>query len=494
MIILRSFVEDNLDLVIDKEFKKNLSNNEEIIFSDNIIKYKIKVEQERIFVITNLNIFNCLTKKNKIKGKISISNLLGLTVSEKNNTDFIIHSKDLQYDYHLKSENRRKIIQIITMVYFNIKGKKLPFSLIQDKNIQNYVTLKSERKKNECRMDTKCLIDVDIFLYGNFKKTKGKKQINSGIFSVASAQKTEIFFFEESFTDNTKIKIDNFKIIKTLKESLIGKIYLSNFLINNTICIMKVINTSKIDKIIDFDNFLEFQFSGIKFFPKVKFIFKTKENSFFVYNFSPDFEGGFLFYHLKINKIFNEEKTKFYITQIAMIIKIFQEKKIYMNFKPENFILDNKGYIKYFGYEINNNNLKDLKIYNCKNIFKLKKDDWFNLGVFMYLFLFGICPSFNKENKIKFPRIIKISDEAKNFMKKIFNNEIKNFEDFKNDIYFKDMDFKGIEEQNLEKNILPNEMINNLMKNNNNFNHNENEEDEENIEDKINLLNYEEEL
>ena len=148
MINLRSFVEDNLDLVIDKEFKKNLSNNEEIIFSDNIIKYKIKVEQERIFVITNLNIFNCLTKKNKIKGKISISNLIGLTVSEKNNTDFIIHSKDLQYDYHLKSENRRKIIQIITMVYFNIKGIKLPFSLIQDKNIQNYVKLKSERKKN----------------------------------------------------------------------------------------------------------------------------------------------------------------------------------------------------------------------------------------------------------------------------------------------------------------------------------------------------------
>ena len=471
MINLRSFVEDNLNLVIDKDIKKMLSKDEEIIFSDLITKYKIKTEQERIFIITNLYIYNCIPKNKKIKGKISISNLIGLTVSEKNNTDFIIHSNELSYDYHLKSSNRRKIIQILSMIYFINTGKKISFSLVQDNNIQN------------------SLLDVDVFLYGNLKKTKGKKKINSGIFSVVSAQKTEIVYFDETFAENTKIKIDNFKIIKTLKESLIGKIYLSNFLINNTICIMKVLNTSKIDKIIDFDNFLEFNFSKIYFFPKILIIFKTKENSFFVYKFSPDFEGGFLFYHLKLKKIFNEEKTKFFITQIAMLIKIFQEKKIYMNFKPENFFLDKKGYIKYFGYEINNNNLKEIKVYNCKNIFKMKKDDWFNLGVFMYLFLFGICPTFNKENKIKFPRIIKVSEEAKNFLKKIFNDEIKNFDDFKNDIYFKDMDFKGIEEQTININIFPNE-INNIS----NFNFNNDNEEEENIEDKINLFNYEEEL
>ena len=489
MINLRSFVEDNLNLVIDKDIKKMLLNDEEIIFSDIIIKYKGKSEQERILIITNLNIYNCLPKNKKLKGKISISNLKGLTVSEKNNTDFIIHSNELSYDYHLKSTNRRKIIQILSMIYFINKGKKISFSLVQDNNIQNYITLKSDRKKIESKMDSNSLLDVDVFLYGNLKKTKGKKKINSGIFSVVSAQKTEIVYFDETFAENTKIKIDNFKIIKTLKESLIGKIYLSNFLINNTICIMKVLNTSKIDKIIDFDNFLEFNFSKIYFFPKILIIFKTKENSFFVYKFSPDFEGGFLFYHLKLKKIFNEEKTKFFITQIAMLIKIFQEKKIYMNFKPENFFLDKKGYIKYFGYEINNNNLKEIKVYNCKNIFKMKKDDWFNLGVFMYLFLFGICPTFNKENKIKFPRIIKVSEEAKNFLKKIFNDEIKNFDDFKNDIYFKDMDFKGIEEQTININIFPNE-INNIS----NFNFNNDNEEEENIEDKINLFNYEEEL
>ena len=489
MINLRSFVEDNLNLVIDKDIKKMLLKDEEIIFSDIITKYKAKSEQERILIITNLNIYNCLPKNKKLKGKISISNLKGLTVSEKNNTDFIIHSNELSYDYHLKSSNRRKIIQILSMIYFINKGKKISFSLVQDNNIQNYITSKSDRKKIESKMDSNSLLDVDVFLYGNLKKTKGKKKINSGIFSVVSAQKTEIVYFDETFAENTKIKIDNFKIIKTLKESLIGKIYLSNFLINNTICIMKVLNTSKIDKFIDFDNFLEFNFSNINFFPKVKFIFKTKENSFFVYNFSPDFEGGFLFYHLKLKKIFNEENTKFFITQIAMLIKIYQEKKIYMNFKPENFFLDKKGYIKYFGYEINNNNLKELKVYNCKNIYKIKKDDWFNLGVFMYLFLFGICPTFNKENKIKFPRIIKVSEEAKNFLKKIFNDEIKNFDDFKNDIYFKDMDFKGIEEQTINIKFFPNEMdnINNFYTNNEN-------DEEENIEDKINLFNYEEEL
>ena len=74
-------------------------------------------------------------------------------------------------------------------------------------------------------------------------------------------------------------------------------------------------------------------------------------------------------------------------------------------------------------------------------------------------------------------------------MKKIFNDEIKNFDDFKNDIYFKDMDFKGIEEQTINIKFFPNEMdnINNFYTNNEN-------DEEENIEDKINLFNYEEEL
>ena len=43
MINLHSFVEDNLNLVIDKDIKKMLSKDEEIIFSDIITKYRAKL-------------------------------------------------------------------------------------------------------------------------------------------------------------------------------------------------------------------------------------------------------------------------------------------------------------------------------------------------------------------------------------------------------------------------------------------------------------------
>ena len=65
------------------------------------------------------------------------------------------------------------------MIYFINKEKKISFSLVQDNNIQNYITSKSEKKIIESKMNSNSLLDVDVFLYGNLKKTKGKKKNKS---------------------------------------------------------------------------------------------------------------------------------------------------------------------------------------------------------------------------------------------------------------------------------------------------------------------------
>lgn len=56
--------------------------------------------------------------------------------------------------------------------------------------------------------------------------------------------------------------------------------------------------------------------------------------------------GGELFFHLKKQKRFNEDRARFYIAEIILAIQFIHDQNIiYRDLKPENVLLDKDGHV-----------------------------------------------------------------------------------------------------------------------------------------------------
>lgn len=57
--------------------------------------------------------------------------------------------------------------------------------------------------------------------------------------------------------------------------------------------------------------------------------------------------GGELFYHLRREQRFSEDRAKFYAAEILLALECLHNNRvIYRDLKPENVLLDNSGHIK----------------------------------------------------------------------------------------------------------------------------------------------------
>ena len=106
---------DFLNLSQNHAVKSNITRDEEIQFTDKINKKDNYFwAQERNIIITNKAIYNL--KKFQLKRRIDIKALIGITIS-KNSDEFVLHCKDLDYDYHFSSPRRKIILDILSNNY-----------------------------------------------------------------------------------------------------------------------------------------------------------------------------------------------------------------------------------------------------------------------------------------------------------------------------------------------------------------------------------------
>ena len=217
--------------VVNKDINNKLS-GEKIIFSDSIIKINKKlVEQKRDLIITDQALYNF--KETSLKRRLPIKSIKGLTVS-RSSDEFVIHGEDGEYDYHYKYKNNRKIIQILAAVYYNSSFHKLNLALVKENNLNEYVTISKEKKRNKTKtkFNDKFSVDIDVYLYGNLlrKNSIRKHKQNNDLISVMKAQKTELVFLNDinSFKEPSQIRIENFRILGSLiNNSFYGKLYWS---------------------------------------------------------------------------------------------------------------------------------------------------------------------------------------------------------------------------------------------------------------------------
>ena len=286
---------DFLNLWKDRAMKKNIIREEIIQFSDKISKInKYGFKQERNILITDKAIYNL--KKTSLKRRIDFKIIDGITVS-KLSDEFVIHCKDINYDYHFISPRKKTIIEIISKYYIIINQKEIQLFELNIKSLSAYVTTKKEKEKrqNSSKIPRSNSVDVEQYLFGNHSKTD-VQIINSKI------QKTMIK--KKKTFNNLSVEINDFEKIKTIGRGYVGKVLLVKYNQNDKLFAMKSIRKDQIisegilDNILVERNILLLNQSP--FLLSLSFFLQTSERIYFI---TPFLKGGDLFHKLK-NDIF----------------------------------------------------------------------------------------------------------------------------------------------------------------------------------------------
>ena len=468
---------DFLNLSKNYLIKSNITREEEIQFSDKIYKInKYNWKQERIIIITDKAIYNL--KKDTLKRRIDLKALIGITIS-KNSEEFVLHCSHIDYDYHYTSPRIKTIIEIISKNYEALFDEELKLYELTDKNLNEYVTLKSEKEKQSkyTRMPkNQKRLNVKEYLFGNQSKTEINDKNNIKI--------------KPKF-NNTEVCYNDFEIIKVIGRGFVGKIILVKYKKDGKYYAMKMMRKDQIisqelenNILLEKNILIEAQ---CEFILSLSFFFQTPERLYFITPFIP---GGDLYHKLKTDIFFTEELTKFYSAQIAIALQYLHDLGIaYRDLKPENILIDADGYIKLcdFGASIRlhgtekDQNFAGSPEYASPEIINFKghtvMSDWWSFGILIYEMLYGKTPFFSMDKDrmydlittggISYPTYLNledneesleynVSEEAKDLINKLLEKDPgarlgrEGLEEIKNHPFFYYVNFDEIQKKRIK--------------------------------------------
>ena len=448
---LKSLFEDNEQIADNKNMMNNIIlQNEDLLYSNKITKIKKNIAEDRVIVLTNKFLYNL--KGKKYRSKIDIRNFTGITIS-KNSNEFVIHTCEIEYDFHYSSENRTFILELLARIFFYLTRRKLDLSVVESELLDDYVTQKNSKKttNRKSKFDMKYYMDIDHYLYGNLEKKTSKT-----LASVTKFYKSEIIFFNPitcSNLDLKKLKIENFRHLEVLSLSVYGDVVLAEYMPTGVIYFIRTINSSDTNEFcLNFDILMDINISmDFPFMARLDILLKTQTVTYLISTFKGNFEGGYLISKVYDCGIFCEKTALFFGAQIALIIEYFHKKNIkFLGFSPQNFLIGPDGYIKFVDYEMDYNTVKQnadkICLYNGPEEYNKIENDWYNFGVIMYEMLFGIPPSFIN-NVLSFQKYFTVSEEAKKFLENIVKKEVYEsftLDDLKKTDLFKDTNFDDI--------------------------------------------------
>ena len=424
---------DNLNLSNDPDILK-LVGDEPIYFSGHLKKLNhYHMRQDRVLILTDKSLYN--TKNKILKRKISYNEIIGITYTTLN-YNFIIHGLDNTHDVVFISSERNIIICLIAMFYEKITQKQLKICEITEKSSLKIFTTSKKDKKNDSsktKMDEKFLIDTKKFLEKYEDEIYGRT--NNDI------TRSRSWTILSNHSTIKTVTLEDFEKLKLIGRGSYGKVYLVKFKQTNEYYAMKslqkdvLLEQNQIESTLLEKKIL--QTLDFPFLVGLVFCFQTEESIYFV---MPFIRGGELFQHLKNEKNFKEEKVKFYAAIIGLSLEYLHNNEIiYRDIKPENILIDENGYLKLVDFglakmvegEEKATSFCGTPEYVAPEIIEGKghgkSADWWSYGILIYELLFGI-PPFYFENvdkmytyivraNVRFPKKIKVSDEAKDLIK-----------------------------------------------------------------------------
>lgn len=236
-----------------------------------------------------------------------------------------------------------------------------------------------------------------------------------------------------------KVTLENFEFLKVLGKGTFGKVILCREKATAKLYAIKIL---KKEVIIQKDEVAHtitesrvLQTTNHPFLISLKYSFQTNDRLCFVMQYV---NGGELFFHLSRERIFPEERTRFYGAEIISALGYLHSQSIiYRDLKLENLLLDKDGHIKIADFGLCKEDItygRTTKTF-CGTPEYLAPEvledndygravDWWGTGVVMYEMICGRLPFYNRDHdvlftlilmeEVKFPRMI--SDEAKSLL------------------------------------------------------------------------------
>ena len=477
---------DFLKFAQDYSIKSNITREEEIQFSDTVQKInKNGWKQSRNLVLTDKAIYNL--KKKELKRRIDYTKIIGITLS-KQSDEFVIHCLEMDYDYQFISQKKKTIVEIIAKNYELIKEEELKLFEINVKNLNQFVTTKKEKEKQQSlsRMPKTGQINVKDYLFGN----KSKTDVN--IFQSKISKKNNSINFK-----NIQANYEDFEIKSVIGRGSVGKILLAKYIKDGKYYAIKSMRKDQIISEGIADNILVEKNILIKsqceFILKLSFFFQTPERIYYV---TPFIKGGDLYHKLKSEIFFKEDLVRFYTAQIAVALQYLHNLEItYRDLKPENILLDEDGYIKLcdFGSSVIIRGTEKIKNfagspeYAAPEIITYSGHnfmcDWWSLGILIYELLYGNTPFFNMDKTrmydlintgaISFPKFIqvegeekprnyKVSEDAKNIISKFLEKDPctrlgrQGLDEIKKHPFFRGINFDDLNKKKIKPPFRPN--------------------------------------
>ena len=139
--------------------------------------------------------------------------------------------------------------------------------------------------------------------------------------------------------------------------------------------------------------------------------------------------SGELFFHLKQDGRFNEDRTRFYVAQLAMALShLHRCGVVYRDLKPENILLSAEGNIVITDFGLSKQLAPDGSTqtfcgtpeYLAPEILKGSSHgtavDWWSLGTFMYEMITGLPPFYSPNMNIMYQKILSSEIKYPNYM------------------------------------------------------------------------------
>ena len=221
-------------------------------------------------------------------------------------------------------------------------------------------------------------------------------------------------FRSNTYVASKEITINDFQKLKLIGKGSFGKVFLVKNIRNNKFYALKILVKDLIRQkrqVIHTKTEREIlEKMDHPFIVKLKYAFQDDNKLYMLTKF---LQGGDLFFHLKNENVFSEERTKFYACQIILALEyLHRNKVIYRDLKPENIILDSKGNMKLIDFGLSKlfNHSRNSILFNSNKAYTIcgtpdylapevllnqgydKNVDWWSLGTVIYEMLVGISP------------------------------------------------------------------------------------------------------